>query len=242
MRRFAVIALVLWTSVASAQDLMTRAREAADAGRLVEARDLLIRLVEEDPSPGAAANLAMIQRSLGELLDAQRLLERLAAGEFGELEAERQEQATSMLREVRSEVATLSIRVSGAEPGSRIRLDGRVVGSTNAQNELVVPSNPGRHVVAAESETRIVEQEVEVPVGGAASVQLVFAPTPREVAEDPSNEPIVESRPRSSAVAIGLGIAAATVAIAVAVVLAIVLSGGESLPSQPDNFLGSARL
>lgn len=248
LTRIAIALTLFATQIASAQteDLMTQAREAADAGRLVEARDLLIQLIQTDPSPEAAANLAMVRRGLGELLESQRLLERLVAGELGALDPQRQEQATQLLREVRSEVASITVVLRGAPAGTAVRLDGRDVGTTNAEHRLTLACDPGRHLVRAMVDGRAVEREIDVGMGGAATVELSFeveveVPTPREVATDPVNEPIVLPEP-SNGVAIGLGIGAAVVAVVVAVVLAIVLGGAADLPARPESYLGTSTL
>lgn len=242
--RLLIVLVLCATSIASAQDLMGQAREAADAGRLVEARDLLVQLMDSDPSPEAAANLAMVRRGLGELTEAQSLLERLVGGELGELDAERQARATELLRQVRSEVATITVIVHGASTTTAIRLDGRLVGETNAEHRLTIACNPGRHMVRAISEGQNREREVEVAIGGVASVELRFdPPTPEEVATDPVNEEIVEPveppGPNGIAIGVGVGVAVA-VAVAVAVVLAVTLGG--DLPKQPDGYLGVSRL
>lgn len=245
-----VLAIVLASaSLASAQDsdLMSRAREAADAGRLIEARDLLVQLMDDDPSPKAAANLAMVRRSLGELLESQRLLERLVAGELGELDAERQAEATELLREVRSEVGTLTVVVRGASGPVPIRLDGHLVGETSADGRLTIACDPGRHLVRAIAAGRTLEEEVEVGIGGASTIELGFeapAVTPEAVANDPVNQSIVDDRGASrsgNGVAIGVAIGASLIAIIV-VVAVIVFTVGSGLPEQPDGFLGSSRL
>ena len=249
MLRFALLVvslIIAGASVVVAQDPMDEARAAADAGRLVEARDILQGLMEREPTPGAAANLAMVQRAMGELLAAQRLLERLVAGDFGELAAERQQQATALLREVRGEVSSVSVVVRGAPIGAQVRSGGRPVGTTDATHRVVFPSDPGTHVLQITSGNRTIDREVEVDLGTAVSVEVDFSeaptpvPTPQEVAEDAANAEVVASRPpRARNIAIGVSLA--LVVAAVAVVVAIVLSG-DSLPSQPDGYLGAARL
>lgn len=153
-----MIALVLaLATVAQAQDsaraLADRARVAAEEGRLAEARTLLEDALEREPSAAFAFNLALVLEPMGELLDADALLGRLLAGDFGVLDAERRERVEQFRAEIRANIATVEIRTRGRD--AEVRVDGVLRGRTQGRR-LSIEIDPGeRHVELTAGNDRV---------------------------------------------------------------------------------------
>jgi hypothetical protein len=198
-----MIALVLVlaaTSIAHADD-PTRARElfeqadaASSAGRFAAARDLLRESLALHRHPAAAFNLGVALRGTGEFIASVAIFEELLGGGYGELPEERRAQVEALVAEVRAEIAELTIEACGAA-SIAIRVDGEIAGTATRCEPIVVPVDPGAHVIVLEAEhAEPVERRISVAraeratVRGRVVVRMpVTAPPPDEpsVAESP---------------------------------------------------------
>lgn len=216
----------------SARELADRARVAAEEGRLAEARTLLEQALEREPSAAFAFNLALVLEPMGELLDADELLGRLLAGDFGALDAERRERVEQFRAEIREKIATVEIRTRGRD--AEVRVDGVLRGRTQ-NNRLSIEIDPGeRHLEVTAGNDRVgrtlvirpsERRTVEFAIGGAfeAPVEILDEPL------DDDDSTVWESPWLWTVVAV-LALGGAGVAIGFALT-------GDSLP---DDFLGES--
>ncbi len=222
--------------------LFDRAREATDAGRHAEARDLLTRALELDPSPAIAFNLALVHRSLGEMIEARALLERLLGGEMGELPEDRRERTREILAQVTAEVGTLLVAIEGVDD-AEVRVDGRPEGRVRSASDLRIAANPGHHIVLVLASGRDPEErDVDVAPGDVESVRVRFGTAPPEhpvgpqpPAGGPTAADVDTGGSAASSPWLWLGVGAGVAAAVVIVLLLTLPSSGT-----PDGFLGSA--
>jgi hypothetical protein len=164
MIRVALIAILVAATAQAqrgdeqARELFEQARHAFETGRFAEARDLLRRSLELTPNAGAAFNLAVAMRGTGEAVGAVDVLDRLLAGQYGELSAEQREQVARLRGEVALEIATLEIHAAGA-PRVEVRVDGEPAGEVVDGGVVDTPVDSRRHVVSAHAEGLRPEQE-----------------------------------------------------------------------------------
>jgi hypothetical protein len=214
-----------------ARRLFAEANGLMDEGRFPDACDRLEQALELAPLPAVANNLAIARRATGDAVGAQAVLSELLAGSYGVLSDERRREVAALRREVAAEIATLRIRVTGAEQAT-VRFDGVEVGIVRRDVVRRVPANGGAHVVTATAEDgRRQERRLEVEPGETAEVALHFSSRHFSRRDGPSDlfAPAPEdSEGSGSALPWVLGVAGGLVAIGVAVVIVIVVAGGGS--------------
>lgn len=210
MTRFALATLLLaWSAPqpAAAQDreaeapatedgeaaraLFEEGVEAEQAGRLDIARDKFRASFELEPRLNTAVNLGVVLTRLGQLLEAETLLVGLT-----ETHPERTEdderQIAELLELVRSEIASVDLRVAGEADGEvDVRVDGERVSAVRSGASTSVRVDPGRRVfVALTGDGRTVEEAVDVSRGERLSLELTLPPPivyPREGAGEESS-------------------------------------------------------
>ena len=266
--RLAIVtcALVLASARASAQDagvdaaepatsdprqaeaLVLEARTAVEQARLADARRLLERAFELEPSPAVGFNLGLVLRDLGELVAARAMFERILGGELGELPDDRRTRVDELLREVSAGVVTLMVAVTGP-PQAEVRLDGELVGTPTAGETLRLSTDPGEHVMLATAPGfEPTDQRLELARGDVRRVDLTLAsivapaavarsatergPEPEPAAPDDGGS-VLESPWLWAGVVLAVG-------AAIAVVFVATSDGeGQMLPPAPEGFLGT---
>ena len=212
---------------------VTQAREAVEAGRFVDARELLRAALADDPDPAIAFNLALMLRETDRPLEAQITFQRILEEEFGPVPDSRRDRVAELLAEVSAELATIVVSVEGADDAV-VEIDGAVVG--NAPVEHV--ANPGRHRVVARADGRTSNRRsVDVARGERTRVALRFA-TMNEA--DPQADPSPGGEDLT-ALWVVLGVTAALLAgggIALGVWFATRDSTAPQPDPLPDGFLG----
>jgi hypothetical protein len=160
----------------------TRAREAGD---WLATRRLLSQSLEAFPRFPTAWNLATASERTDDLSDAERILERIRDGEFGELDPEQRRSVASRLDAIAPRLATLNLAVP--REIDHVEVDrGEVPRVVDAPGRLRLRLSPGNHEVAITLPSGArVERSVELQAG--ASVRLRLREPP------PSGRLIVES-------------------------------------------------
>lgn len=167
-----------------ARMLFEEARIDFDAGRFPVARTKLEESLRIAPRTGTAMNLARTLRSLGEPLEAERVLEGMLGGEYGELPDDRAQAARELIVEVRSEAVSIRVSFSGRDRAS-LELDGRRVGEIDAQG-VERRLNPGTHrIVAVGADGARDVEEVTLAPGEQSEVALML-PEVGDETEPPS--------------------------------------------------------
>lgn len=133
------------------------------AGRFADARDAFRRSLNLNARPSVAFNLAVAHSRTGEYVAAVRLFERLLSGGFGDLPADRRQEAAALRDEAESSVATLTVHLPPAE-GLNVRVDGQVYAE---QMRL----DPGEHIVSIHSPRHLpVEVRVALTRGDSETI------------------------------------------------------------------------
>jgi hypothetical protein len=162
---------------------LTRARELFDeaaaslqVGRFADAVKELRASLDLVPRTATAFNLAVALRGTGDALAALALFDKLAAGDYGELDPARREQVRALRAEVAAEIATLTIVANGAD-AIEIRVDGEIVASVKSGASTASRVNPGTHrVVASARDHETVDRAVDVLRGSSQTVELTLRP------------------------------------------------------------------
>lgn len=174
---FAAVLVVCGAARASQDDARAdfeRATEALRTGDFPEARDLLRRVLEREPSTAAAFNLAVALRGTGQSVEAVEVLDALLDGRYGTLEANRRRSARSLRHQIEEDVARIRVRVRGA-PEVDVRVDGERGATMNDGGTFERRVNAGNHVITAHARGyATVERQVEVPQGGEAELELTM--------------------------------------------------------------------
>ena len=235
--------------VVAVEQLVIDARTAVEQARLADARRLLERAFELEPSPAIGFNLALVLRDLGELIAARAMLERVLSGELGELPEDRSARAQEILREVSAAIATVMVRVTGPDR-AEVRLDGAVAGTAVTGETLRITTDPGDHVILATAAGfEPADERLALARGDIQRVDLALvSTTARRAVAHTERAP---APPRERAVSDGGGgvlespwLWAALVLVAAAGVTAAVLVAtdddpAEAAPQAPEGFLGT---
>jgi hypothetical protein len=161
-----------------AQRLTERARAEVAAGRLAEARDLLQQSLTLERSPTTAFNLGLVMHDLGQLVASRDLLERVLAGEYGTLPADRVARTQEMIRTITPRIGTLLCTVRGA-PETEVWVDGARAGVALDGSALRIPVDPGDHALRFAATGRsAIERQVQVDPGVVVPLSVAF---PREI-------------------------------------------------------------
>jgi hypothetical protein len=157
-----------------ARTLFDRGKQAMNAGRFAEARDLFQRSVNLVPKPSAAFNLAVALRGMGRPKESAEVFGQLLAGKYGALPADRRAEIESLAREVEADIATLQLSARGADRID-VRVDGLRVASLTPNQPLRIRVNPGERVVTLTAKQRDpVERRVTLAPGKSARVSATL--------------------------------------------------------------------
>lgn len=138
------------TALERAQSLFTEAAEQLKLGNAAVSRDLFRRSLALHSRIPTRHNLAVALRRTGETLEAVDMFEGLLAEPS--LTSTQRDKIAAELEGARSELATLTVQVTGAAEAT-IELDGRQVGEVQEGKSLELVINAGEHVVLARAGT-----------------------------------------------------------------------------------------
>jgi hypothetical protein len=189
---FALAALWCVHATAHAQDdeaegrrLLELAVHARDEGRLEEARELLVRSLEEHRWSYPAFELGNVLAAMGRPVEAVAIYEELLAGGYGEVTGEARTNIETALATARPRIARIALSWRGAADAI-VRLDGAIVPNEENATELALAVDPGRHIVAIEAGAVRTERTVSVSAGETAPLAIDLAPRGRlRVESDP---------------------------------------------------------
>jgi hypothetical protein len=174
--------------------------------------------LERAPRAATAFNLGLALRDAERPREAMIVVQSLERGDYGALAADRHEEVERLREEIAEQVATLEVRLAGAERAV-LRIDGEDEGVLVEDDSLTAWLDPGPHdVVAAVTDGPSVEERIDVEAG--ERTRMVLNVTAGTV--------VVESDEGGSAwpwVLLGVGLAAAA-GVVVAVILATSASAG----------------
>jgi hypothetical protein len=157
-----------------AREYFERADLAINAGRLAEARDLLVESLDFARRPETAFNLSAVERAMGRTRSAVERLDELLEGDYGALDADRRAQVQALRDEVRRELATIALTVRGAS--AEVRVDGELVRRVARDGSVRHAVDAGRHVVTAlTADGRNEERSLSIARGEVRPLELVFA-------------------------------------------------------------------
>ena len=128
--------------------LFKEATEEINAGHPAIGRDLFRRSLMLYPTIPTRYNLGVALRATGESLEAVATFEGLLREP--ELTAKQRSQTREQLELARADIATLTVRITGAAKAN-VELDGRGVGVASSKEPLVLRVDAGEHVVLAEA-------------------------------------------------------------------------------------------
>ncbi|RLB51656.1 MAG: hypothetical protein DRJ42_16455 [Deltaproteobacteria bacterium] len=229
--------------VARAEELATAARDAAAAGHLDAAASLLREALTAAPRRALAFNLTLVLRDAGKFVEAIEVIDELLGGRWGELPDDRRAQADELRSELSGGVATLIIRVSGADRVT-LRLDGEPVADAVPGASLRLQVNPGDHRIEAEADGAVpVTRSIEAAVGRSATVTLALEPAnatdPIFSPPDTPGEPDDDGAGVSPWVFVAIGVAVLA-AGGIALGVALGSSGDDPTAGLPPSYLGRA--
>jgi hypothetical protein len=221
----ALVAPALADDTEEARRLFDEGTAAIHDGHPARARDLLERSLALVPHQATVWNLILaLDRSDG-LRRAGELCDELLEGGYGELEGAKLDEARATCDGLAEATPQLVLVGTGA---SRIALhvDGETVGVVRDRGEMMVPVDPGRHVVRAAIPDGEVSEQVIVELSrGARERRVLEAPRAIDLgSNDP--EPVDEGGGPWPWI---LGISGVAV-VAAAVVLTVVLVSASSGP------------
>jgi hypothetical protein len=175
--------------------LLELAVHARDEGRLEEARELLVRSLVEHRWSYPAFELGSVLAAMGRPVEAVEVFESLLRGEYGEVTGEARTNIEIALESARPRIARIVIAWRGAsEP--IVRIDGAVV--ENARNGAALDVDPGRHIVALETDSARTERTVDVGAGEAQSLEI-------DLVRERDGRLHIESDPAATIVVAGVG-------------------------------------
>ncbi|MEM9192307.1 MAG: hypothetical protein AAGF12_24245 [Myxococcota bacterium] len=141
-------------------------------GRPTEARDLFARSLAAFESPVTAWNLARSTLATGAPLDALPIVERMLAGDYGELSFDQAAAARELYGEVRAGLGRLTLR-STVDVEVEVAVDAEPRGTLAPGAALEVSLLPGTHAVQASAEDgRQFSDRVRLQAGEATTVPV----------------------------------------------------------------------
>lgn len=213
------------------------ANAAADAEDFVEARRLFEESLALLPRPATAANLAQVLRSMGALLESERVLEAIEAGTYGEMSERLAPLVASSLVEVRADLGVLSIAITGASSAS-VRVDAADPVTIDAGGREI-RVDPGSHLVLAHTDDgRSLERSIHLATREHLVLDLAFPPVVASSAGPSSPGEATSGGEDLGWLGITLGVIGALVVAGV--VVGIVLATGPSIDAASDPVWGSA--
>jgi hypothetical protein len=160
--------------LARARELFDEAAASLQVGRFADAVKELRASLDLVPRTATAFNLAVALRGTGDALAALALFDKLAAGDYGDLDPARREQVGALRSGVAAEIATLTVVATGAE-SIEIRVDGEVVDRVKSGASAVSRVNPGAHrVVASARDHETVDRAVDVARGSSEAIEVTL--------------------------------------------------------------------
>lgn len=163
------------------------------AGRYAEAHSGFSRVWSLEKKPRTAGNLGWTEMKLAMYAPAAEHLSYFLREQKG-LDPEEREEVTRLLSQAKARVGALRIHV--AQPGARVSIDGRAIGTAPLSDEIYV--DPGRRKVEALLGERKATAEVEANAGGTATVHLDVAPAVIPPAPSPTPPPPPPPSPRAT--------------------------------------------
>ncbi|MFK7987373.1 MAG: tetratricopeptide repeat protein [Sandaracinaceae bacterium] len=157
---------------AHAEELFREGNDALREGRFAEAQRLFRQSIALFPRASSAFNLALSLRGTGELVGAERVLERLLAESFGPLSAGRRASIESLLAEVSAAIGGIRVTVRGATR-IQVRIDGILAGELADRGVLEHRVDPGERLVTASADRRTTaEMQVRIAAGATEDIEL----------------------------------------------------------------------
>lgn len=186
----AAVGALLGATPASAQDGTDRfeaALECLARGNLRCARATLQGVVESAPSPEVAYYLAVSERLAGDSVEALRLVDAIAGGEFGDVDESRVQRLLALQQDLRADLAHLEVTVEGPD-SALVLFDGAEVGRAEGAGAVSISANPGEHTLGAEAEFFAPSRaNLDLHVGEIRRVNLRLEATEqRSLAEEPA--------------------------------------------------------
>jgi hypothetical protein len=158
---------------ADARALVAEADKAMKAQRWADAVGALRKGQRLDPSPAIELELAGALSASGKLVEARKVLARLAADDDAK-SAKKREAAKKALSELEERLPTVKVTIAGPPADQvSVTLDGIDV---NVHRGAEIPVNPGQHTVAASADGfQAAEKEVRLAEGAHEEVELTLA-------------------------------------------------------------------
>lgn len=159
-----------------ARQAFEEANAAADEDRFADARLLFEESLRILPRAATALNLAQVLRSLGELNESERLVDRILAGEYGAATDTVRERAEALRAQLAPAFAHVTVELEGAERAS-VRVDEEASVDVTAAEAHELRLDPGSHRLRVRSpDGRSLEREVRLGMGERSHVTLTLEP------------------------------------------------------------------
>lgn len=202
-----------------ARTTFNEGRALLEEGRFVEAKEVLGRSFELAPRMQTAFNLAVALAGVGESMESVELLDRLLAGEFGEISDDIRSAAEDRRTLFARTIAHLTLQTEPA--AAALRLDGELTARARMHN-----LNPGVHILDLSAADYLDHQQrVDLQPGETRALELSLELAP---------PPEVEIRQRSIARSPWFWILTGVVLAGGATALALVLTSGGDRPENID--------
>jgi len=225
-------------AAAEAERLFHEGTRLLEEGRYESARVVFERALTLEPRASTAINLASALQALGRSWDAHLLLNRLEAGELGELDARFDEALAALRRAVSEGLARLELRVA-APRSVEVFIDDERAGELVTGSVLGRVLAPGTHTIRVEADGhRASVERVTLEPGQTLSRSISLEP---RIAPEPAPhpplvdgaEPLPEPASEPSGgvdvgLVVGLSVAAVVVLAAVGVLVGVVVADGSS--------------
>jgi len=218
-------------------------------GDWTAARDRFARAHELTQQPTILINLAAAEAQLGRLVEASDSYRRFLASE--EPRRDLQRAAEEALEALEPRIARLTVRVTRAERGDEVVLDGRAL--SRAALDTPIPVNPGTHRVAVmragievgSAEIAVAEGAREVlSVEASTGSARVPAPDEVELASGPAerSETRVEDDERGGGAAWLPWAVIGAIVVGAVIAGVLIFSGGDEPAAIPQGYEGSLGL
>ncbi|MBW2458053.1 MAG: hypothetical protein JRI68_26345 [Deltaproteobacteria bacterium] len=239
-----ILLIVLLPGVATAQDPAAvrqaianaeRGERAFAAGRYEEAYGAFFAAEEAMSAPTVVARMGDCRRELGQLVEARAIFQKVAQWQLPVPApppwAAAKERAKQQIEEIDARVATLEIRIEGAdEEDVMVSIDGEII---DAGMLSAVILDPGTHQIEGTGPINTVMQDITLAEGARQALELRF-----EEAEGASGDPVL-TMPSLVAYGVGatallLGIITGAVTLSLAGDIDEGCEGNECLASDAD--------
>ena len=216
--------------LAEARALFADGVRYAGGGEFERAVIAFRRAKEIKDAPAIRYNLASALFETGGLVEAAKEAQTVA--DDPEAPAELSERASVLVREIRRQLATLTIRLGGEADG--VRVDDRLLTAEELRGPISL--EPGTHTVVGLRQGReTTRRELEIPAGGQAHIDVSVIPSPVETAA--ATPPTADPEPGTTLVkdwrfwtVVGAGV----VAVVTVIIIIAAVSGGTEDPAMGD--------